>query len=295
MVANLADADSLQPGVTRYECTLCGGQACRPVAEYPELSWVECACGLIYKRWQRSDISDPEFYGENYFTGGVYDVRTRRRIAKSRHQILDALNHTAPGPLLDIGCSLGYTLRAARELGLAPAGADVSDFAVRFCNEQGFEARQGGMDLLPFEDGRFAIVTMKHVLEHTPEPRRALREVRRVLRPGGVLFVAIPDARYRKAVRDPSGSRYYLPAVHGVEHFIYYTPATLSLLLQQEGFDAVRVNPALIHRRAPLQIRALQALVAPLRGAAQRALDALALRKEFWLTAVRSDSVAPRS
>lgn len=39
---------------------------------------------------------------------------------------------------------------------------------------------------------------MKQVLEHTPDPRRALAEVHRLLRPEGALFVAIPDARYQK-------------------------------------------------------------------------------------------------
>lgn len=281
---------SLPPprAVVLAQCPLCGGERHRDYALHPELEWVECECGLIYKRTQSPSISMESIYQESYFTGG-YDARLPRRIQKSRHQLLDVLNHVEPGPALDVGCSLGYALHAARQLGLDPAGADVSEFAARACREQGFDARRGGMGALPFEDARFAIVTMKHVLEHTPDPRAALRDVRRVLRPRGGLFIAVPDPRYGKAVRSPQTSRFYQPSAKGIQHFIYYTPATLSRLLSEEGFEVVRVNPHIVHRRVSGAVRALQTLTAPLRVAAQALLDGLRLRKEFWLTAVRTD------
>jgi len=272
-------------------CPLCASAAARPLAVYPELTWVSCDCGLIYKRSEVPDPAVAEFYESGYFGAGEqgrrYTQRTRRRIQKSRNQILDVLNVVPPGPLLDIGCSVGYTLRAARELGLSPTGSDLSQYAIRSCREQGFRAEAGELSKLPFADGEFGIVTMKHVLEHTPDPRAALREVHRVLKAGGGLFIAIPHAGYRKARRAPQASRYYLPAAHGREHFVYYTPATLTRLLEQEGFAVKAVNPQLLHRRAGLPRQLGEALVAPLRWIAQRLADALGLRKEFWLVAVR--------
>lgn len=271
------------------QCPLCHGGQFREYVNHPELQWVICDCGLIYKRAQLASISMDTIYQESYFTGGVYDTRLPRRIQKSRHQLLDVLNHVEPGPALDIGCSLGYVLQAARQLGLESTGADVSEFAAQACREQGFDARQGTMGALPFEDGRFAIVTMKHVLEHTPDPRGALRDVRRVLRPHGGLFIAVPDSRYGRAARNPHQSRFYLPSAKGIQHFIYYTPATLARLLEEEGFRVTRVNPHIVHRYASVGVRALQTLTAPLRIAAQAMLDGLKVRKEFWLTAVRTD------
>jgi SAM-dependent methyltransferase len=128
-----------------------------------------------------------------------YSRRLRRRISKSRHQILNALNHTTPGPLLDVGCALGYTLQAARTLGLAACGVEIDEAAVKFCRAQGFDVQVGTLTHMPFEAGRFQIITMKHVLEHTPDPLMALAEVRRLLKPGGALFIAVPHAGYRKA------------------------------------------------------------------------------------------------
>jgi SAM-dependent methyltransferase len=189
--------------------------------------------------------------------------------------------------LLDIGCSMGYTLQAARDLGLTPTGSDISEFALQECRRQGFRAEQGELGRLPFADGEFSLVTMKHVLEHTPEPRAALREVRRVLRPGGGLFIAIPHGGYGKSLRRPLQSQFYLPGRHGREHFVYYTPTTLTKLLQSEGFRVARVNPALVHRRASLPRRVGELLVAPLRALGQAAADLAQARKEFWLVAVR--------
>jgi SAM-dependent methyltransferase len=277
--------------LTVPQCPLCGAADHRIVARYPELVWVRCACGLIYKRWQRSGQLADDFYEGGYFgegeQGRAYTRRAARRVAKSMHQIRDVLNHAPPGPLLDVGCSMGYTLRAAAHLGLPATGTDISEHAVATCRALGYRALPGRLDRLPFADGEFGIVTMKHVLEHTPDPRRALAEVRRVLRPGGGLFIAIPHGDYHKARRRPQSSRYFLPAVHGVEHFVYYTPRTLTRLLTDCGFTVARVHPALLHRVAPPPVRVMQALFAPWRGLAQFIANRFELRKEFWVVALR--------
>jgi SAM-dependent methyltransferase len=275
------------------QCPLCSRpvEAARVLAAYPELTWVECPCGLIYKRSELPDPKSADFYEGGYFgtgdQGRRYTQRRGRRVQKSRNQILDLLNHAPPAPLLDIGCSMGYTLQAARDLGLTPAGSDISEFALQECRRLGFRAERGELGALPFADGEFGLVTMKHVLEHTPDPRAALREVHRVLRPGGGLFIAIPHGGYGKSRRRPLQSQFYLPARHGREHFVYYTPATLTRLLEGQGFRVARVNPALLHRRAPLARKLGEALVAPLRALGQAAINAAQARKEFWLVAVR--------
>ena len=274
-------------------CPLCAAPTSIAIiiAAFPELTWVRCTCGLIYKRSEIPDPAASGFYEDGYFgtgdQGRRYTQRHRRRVQKSRNQILDLLNHAAPGPLLDIGCSMGYTLQAAKQLGLTPTGSDISEFAVTQCRSLGFRAERGELGRLPFADGEFGLVTMKHVLEHSPDQRAALREVRRVLTDGGGVFIAVPHGDNGKAARKPLQSRQYLPACHGREHFVYYTPATLSKLLTEEGFRVVRVNPALVHRRVSLARRLGEMLVAPLRALGQAAADAALVRKEFWLVAIK--------
>ena len=291
-----------EPVLVMPRCPFCGGEDHSILARYPELVWVRCACGGIYKRWQRPGQLAADFYESAYFGAGsggrAYTRRGRRRVAKSRHQILDVLNHAPRGPLLDIGCSMGYTLRAARDLGLDATGTDISRHAVETCRRLGFRALPGRLDTLPFADAAFGIVTMKHVLEHTPDPRRALAEVRRVLRPGGGLFVAVPHAGYHRARRDPQRSKYFLPHAHGGEHHVYYTPATLARLLRDCGFTVARMHPALLHREAAWPLWIAQLVLAPVRALAQAVANTLDLRKEFWVVALHDRArhvVAERS
>ncbi|MET0292856.1 MAG: class I SAM-dependent methyltransferase [Steroidobacteraceae bacterium] len=274
-------------------CPVCRAQGAKPYAPFEEFTWLRCSCGAIFKVVPKGParVIGEGAFGESGY-GQRYRANNRRRIGKSVRQIRDALEfvdpraRTAPARLLDVGCSLGYTLEAARELGLDPTGVDISSVAVEHCRSLGFQAQVAGLDELPFPDRHFSVVVMKHVLEHTITPDVALREAKRVLREGGALFIAVPHAGYRKAVRNPSASRFYRPDAHGgVEHWVYYTPETLGRLLKEQGFTVRSVHPLLVHPRQPGLATSVEWLTAPLRAPVEALRSALAIRKEFWIVA----------
>jgi SAM-dependent methyltransferase len=295
-------------------CPLCAGMSFAAItdAEVSGFEWVRCACGLVYKRSQRpasghdvgvslgdapgqAELREADARagnaegGTGHYEGAYFDRyarRRRRRIAKSRTQILDALEAAEPGRLLDVGCSLGYALEAARSLGLDAVGVDLSERAVAECRRLGFDARSGTLESLPFEDASFAVVLLKHVFEHTPTPREAAAELRRVLAPGGAAFFAVPNAEYFKAARRPRDSRFFRGEA-GLAHCVCYSPDTLARLLEEEGFRVVSVHPRLWHRRGPAWRQAAELSALPLRLPARAAASALGLRKEFWMVAVR--------
>ena len=278
---------STTDGTLHTACPLCGNPESHEYARHATVLWVSCACGLIYKKWTAEQPPPPRPFDP---AGTAYSRRWRHRVAKSREQIRDVLNHVAPGPLLDIGCSLGYTLRAAQELGMAAKGLEYDAGVAAYCRSKGYTVEVGSMSAMPFAEGAFQIVVMKHVLEHTPDPRAALREVRRVLRPGGGLYIAVPFGGYHRAVSDPAHHKFFQPSDPITGHAIYYTPATLSRLLAEEGYRIARVHPHLVHRSAGVARRLAQRLMAPLRWSIERLRDAAAIRKEFWLVAVRADA-----
>ena len=276
--------------LVRATCPVCEYSGASAIARHPRVEFARCGqCGLIYRRShaleERADAQAGVFAEPN---NPRYSKRGWRRVQKSRHQILDLLNHSDAGPLLDVGCSLAHTLLAAKNLGLPCAGVDVRAQAVNYCRSLGFRAEIGSLQALPFGDGEFQLVVMKHVLEHTPHPKEALREVRRVLRSGGGLFIAVPNGSYRMARRDPQRHKFFRSnSRYG--HYVYYEPATLSRLLSDTGFRVVCVHPHLLHRHASPGVRLLQVLVAPFRLVGQRLLEAFDLRKEFWICAQRDD------
>lgn len=96
--------------------------------------------------------------------------------------------------VLDIGCGRGLLLRAFQRNGCDVTGTEFSDDACRFAREVlKLPVRVGGLQELNFPENSFDVVTMWHVLEHVSDPRPTLAEVSRILKPGGLFLVAVPN------------------------------------------------------------------------------------------------------
>lgn len=97
---------------------------------------------------------------------------------------------------LDLGCGTGLNLDHLSRYA-EPVGTDFSEEALHFCRERGHELLcKADAALLPFANGDFDIVTALDVIEHLDDDLLALRELRRVLRPGGLLIISVPAYRF---------------------------------------------------------------------------------------------------
>src|SRR5690242_9437722 len=101
---------------------------------------------------------------------------------------------TARACALDTGTSAGVNLRMLRELGFRNVtGLDISEDAIAFCEEKGFgPVEHGDICAMPFAADSFDLVLATDVIEHVEEDDGALREIARVLRPGGTLLLTVP-------------------------------------------------------------------------------------------------------
>ena len=106
--------------------------------------------------------------------------------------------------ILDVGTSTGTNLRLLRNLGFARiTGVDQSPDAIRFCAEKGLGAvRLGDVRSLQLPDRRFDLVLATDVIEHVDDEMAAIRELRRVLRPGGYLLLTVPAFRLLWGLQD---------------------------------------------------------------------------------------------
>jgi SAM-dependent methyltransferase len=114
----------------------------------------------------------------------------------------DQLDGRGPIRILDVGCGAGGMLEPLSRYGTV-TGVDMSAELVEFCHQRGFpDVVVGSAYELPAGDGSVDLVTLFDTIEHVPDDARALREVRRVLAPGGLVFISTPAYQFLYANND---------------------------------------------------------------------------------------------
>ncbi|MHB8656619.1 MAG: class I SAM-dependent methyltransferase [Solirubrobacteraceae bacterium] len=153
----------------------------------------------------------------------------RRRIFM--HLLARELSGRGSVEILDVGCGAGGMLEPLSRFGHV-RGADMSPALVEFCHRRGFaEVEVAGAYELPTPTASVDLVTLLDTLEHIPDDGRALREARRVLRPGGLVFISVPAYQFLYANND-----------RVAHHQRRYTARALQGKLETAGFRPRRVT-----------------------------------------------------
>lgn len=159
--------------------------------------------------------------------------------------------YVGPGTkLLDLGCGDGRALGAwTSDRGAQYTGVDVSTTAIGRAQAQGLDCRAiESASALPFPSCSFDLVACLEVLEHLFLPQEAAAEALRVLRPGGLFVVTVPNVAYWRRRADllllgrwnPLGDDRAVSEPWRDPHLRFFTPATLLYMLQEVGFSPVR-------------------------------------------------------
>lgn len=140
--------------------------------------------------------------------------------------------------LLDIGC--GWEARFLRAVepyitsgvGVDFKAPDIAEGKIR-------TERLTLVDRLPFAYASFELVTMLAVLEHLAEPEAILREIHRVLHPGGQLVLTVPSTAAKPVLEFLSFRLGVVNPEEIADHKTYYDRASLASLLEKAGFTMV--------------------------------------------------------
>lgn len=135
--------------------------------------------------------------------------------------------------VLDVGCGYGPLLHAFRRAGCSVHGIEPSPYRARVARALGARIASIGIeDLAPETFGdQFDLVTTSHVLEHILEPQRYFDRVRAVTRPGGFVYIAVPNA----------GTDFLLQHAFYALHVHLFTRRSLETALRRAGFEPQRV------------------------------------------------------
>jgi 2-polyprenyl-3-methyl-5-hydroxy-6-metoxy-1,4-benzoquinol methylase len=143
--------------------------------------------------------------------------------------------YVSPGRLLDIGAGPGFLLAVAKRRGWDAVGLDLNEWAVQYGRgELGVDLRLGALGPDSFPGEQFDAVTMMDLVEHVPSSEDLLRDVARVVRPGGAVALLTPDAGAR--VSRSLGHRW--PEVVPGEHAVLFSVDGLGRALARHGFTA---------------------------------------------------------
>ncbi len=236
----------MNPPGTLFECGICGGTAGEllfPARDFnfqttdESFSVVRCsACGTAQTAPRPPEQTLGRYYPPSYYpTGGYTRAYYRRKIQPSQREKVDILRRfRSSGTILDVGCGAGFFVREATERGFSAQGIELSREAIEFGRrEGGVRLTEGDLLHANFPDRSFDIVTLWHVLEHLSRPVETLKRIRALLKPGGLLIIAVPNFDSLQA-RVFRGRWYHLEVPR---HLYHFTPHGLRSLLDAGGFD----------------------------------------------------------
>lgn len=231
------------------DCNFCGGSDSELVSRGPDLllnipgdfRLVCCRhCGLIYQNPQLSRDELAKHYPDSYLP-----YQTEK--GESRESALARLsrNHgvnrqcwrvenkvSTSGSLLDIGCATGTFIKAMAQRGWRVRGIEPSPFASAYARDVlELDVQTGTLDAFE-SDEPFDVVTLWDVLEHVHDPMATLARANRLLKPGGLLVVSLPNpTSIERTIFKDSWVGWERP-----RHLFLFTPKIMKAYLRKAGF-----------------------------------------------------------
>jgi SAM-dependent methyltransferase len=211
------------------------------------------ACGVKFMNPQYTDAYLAKFYSDYipldrpFGDGPKHEAIAQRRRVENYERIEQFVS---VGRLLAIGCGDGLELKIAKQRGWNAEGYDVdASTTEHLARSLDLHIYSGDLYELGLPSEGYDCIYLDQVIEHPKQPQKLLREVHRLLRPGGVLYIGCPNIASlsstskhvleRLGIRRRNRGRYY----NTEHHLFFYSPGVLRQLLERVfGFRILRVQ-----------------------------------------------------
>ena len=189
----------------QVSCPLCGADDYADLWSKAGAQYVRCrSCTLVYEspRLTESELkafySDQAYFvhagGEDPVSGYVdYFAQCTPQLQHEYFEIVERHANVRRGTYLDVGCGTGGVVGYAAEKGWDACGQEISSWAAAVGKKAGLTIIESSLSEAAIASDSFDAVSMFDVLEHLPSPIEYLREIYRILKPGGVLVVETPN------------------------------------------------------------------------------------------------------
>lgn len=217
--------------------------AWRGTASIPLVTCNQCELSFLNPRYDDERLTalyqDPRmFVGTIDPEGRARSIVAERalRVARFGDDAAALKRRRSSGRLLDVGCGLGFFLEALGN-SFDAVGFEWSRPVVDMMHELPLNVVEGRYPATPFASGEFDVISFQNVLDHLPDPAGALRTARQLLKRDGLLALSLVNFGSIAARVYGAGFR-----LLGPNHLYYFTPRTLSAMLDRAGFDSIEVE-----------------------------------------------------
>jgi 2-polyprenyl-3-methyl-5-hydroxy-6-metoxy-1,4-benzoquinol methylase len=205
-----------------------------------------CTLVLINPRPVFNEVLDT--YNNQY--SGNYAIKGEKKLRRCRRWVNRVKSkYIDHGNWLDVGCSVGFVVKAAIEAGYEGFGTDVEKWGIKYGREtlQLQNLSQGTLEAQNYPDHFFQVISLYDVIEHVPDLNGLTKELKRILAVNGVIDIITPDVGHWRTPGDLSAWNEIKPS----EHLYYFNSKTLSLLLEKHGLQIVKKR---IHMKPSLRV-----------------------------------------
>ncbi len=225
------------------------------LGQYEAYTLLDCeTCGFIHVNplptcETLKAVYDEQFYADDkpdyllkeekehpYWCSALYQPRY------ARFESLLSVSGSSEKVILDIGCSGGFFLRYGQEHGWRVLGVEPGRQAAAYAREVSrIDVIEGYFQDLPLEahQNTYDVVHLRHVLEHLPNPQELCNLAYKVLKPGGLICIDVPNDfnPLQKLLQDELGYAPYWVAIP--HHLNYFNRDSLTRLLHRYDFEVV--------------------------------------------------------
>lgn len=223
-------------------CYICGRDDTELLFEKEGFDFVKCkSCGLVYVNPRLSPERTLKFYNSRRFEyqfKNLFIETAKYRQERLYSERLDYIeSYMKPGKLLDVGCAAGHFVESAIGRNWDAYGVEVSTYATEFAQNTLKLKKIFNTTLIDakFPNDYFDAVTCWDTLEHLTEPLANLKEIHRILKAKGMIFVIVPNFDSAEVMLFGKDCE----TIVADAHLIYFTPETLQKMLEKAGFKVV--------------------------------------------------------
>lgn len=223
----------------KVKCGLCGKDNSIQYLDCTSFKFVKCrGCGLVYQNPQPVFEDLKKRYKDDYFIYELTNDMNFFNLMKLGLKDIRFFDYPSyvNNRFLDIGCATGLLVKYMKDKGWDSFGLEICRESAEYgIKERGVNIVINTLSDACFKDNHFSVIHFSHVIEHVPSPLKFLKEVHRVLAPGGMVITATPNINSLQAALFKEKWRSAI-----ADHLTLFSKKTLKMMLIKAGFKIKR-------------------------------------------------------